>query len=121
MNTKQVIVMRKDLKVRKGKYIAQGAHVAMMFLADLWRTGKPATEAEKDWLYGRFTKICVTVDSLEQLDAIAAKGREAGLKVYECIDAGLTEFKGEPTKTCIAIGPDEAEKIDAITGHLPLF
>jgi peptidyl-tRNA hydrolase len=30
---KQVIVMRKDLKMRRGKEIAQGAHASMAFLA----------------------------------------------------------------------------------------
>ena len=31
-NIKQVIVMRHDLKMRRGKQIAQGAHASMAFL-----------------------------------------------------------------------------------------
>lgn len=32
MNVKQVIVMRKDLNMRRGKQIAQGAHASMAAL-----------------------------------------------------------------------------------------
>ena len=35
MPIKQVIVIRKDLNMRKGKMVAQGAHAAMMFLLGL--------------------------------------------------------------------------------------
>ncbi len=35
MNTKQVIVIRKDLKMRKGKEISQGSHSSIMWLIDL--------------------------------------------------------------------------------------
>jgi hypothetical protein len=34
---------------------------------------------------------------------------------------GRTEFGGVPTKSCLAMGPDEYERIDAITGHLKLL
>jgi PTH2 family peptidyl-tRNA hydrolase len=36
-------------------------------------------------------------------------------------DNGKTEFHEEPTRTCLAIGPNEAEKIDEITGELQLL
>ena len=49
------------------------------------------------------------------------KALEAGLEVHLITDSGRTEFHGQPTRTCLAIGPDEADKIDAITGHLQLL
>ncbi|MGK4455994.1 peptidyl-tRNA hydrolase [Klebsiella pneumoniae] len=49
------------------------------------------------------------------------KAQEADLTVSLITDSGLTEFNGVPTNTCLAIGPHKASKIDAITGHLPLF
>ncbi len=131
MNTKQVIVMRTDLGMRKGKMIAQGAHASISFLtADMEiKPGKPYfTEGtiillphEVEWVKGRFTKVCVRVDSEEELLDIHQQAIDAGLSSFLITDAGLTEFNGVPTNTCLAIGPDEAEKIDQITGHLRLL
>jgi PTH2 family peptidyl-tRNA hydrolase len=61
------------------------------------------------------------VDSEEELMQIHDKAVEAGLEVHLITDSGRTEFHGQPTRTCLAIGPDEADKIDAITGHLELL
>jgi peptidyl-tRNA hydrolase len=41
--------------------------------------------------------------------------------VHVITDAGHTEFGSLPTKTCLAIGPDEDGSIDAVTGHLKLL
>ena len=49
------------------------------------------------------------------------KALESVLEVHLITDSGKTEFYGEPTRTCLAIGPDEADKIDAITGDLQLL
>lgn len=53
--------------------------------------------------------------------AIHDKAVEAGLEVHLITDSGKTEFHGEPTRTCLVIGPDDAERIDAITGKLQLL
>jgi PTH2 family peptidyl-tRNA hydrolase len=119
---KQVIVMRRDLGMRRGKEIAQGAHASMIWLAlRIRRPGYWFTEAERRWLDGAFTKVCVRVDSEEELLAIVEKARAAGVLVQLCVDAGRTEFHGVPTPTCCAIGPDFADRIDPITGHLKLL
>jgi len=73
-----------------------------------------------DWLNGIFTKIVVGCNSEEELLELHEKAKKTNLPVSLVIDAGRTEFK-EPTKTCIAIGPAESEKIDKITGHLKLL
>ena len=36
-------------------------------------------------------------------------------------DNGVTEFHGVQTATCICLGPDEAERIDLITGGYKLL
>ena len=119
---KQVIVMRRDLGMRRGKEIAQGAHASMIWLAlRIRQPGYTFTEAERRWLDGAFTKVCVRVDSEEELLAIVEKAREAGVLVQLCVDAGKTEFHGVPTPTCCAVGPDFPERIDPITGHLKLL
>src|SRR5690348_3584803 len=96
---KQVIVMRNDLNMRKGKMIAQGAHASIAFLT---RKLEPCegmannwirlTDDEQAWVDGIFTKICVKVNSEEELMAIDTAAREAGLTVYDIWDRGLTEF-----------------------------
>ena len=53
--------------------------------------------------------------------AIRDLASQQGLEVHMITDTGKTEFHGVPTNTCLAIGPDEASKIDAITGGLKLL
>jgi peptidyl-tRNA hydrolase len=77
---KQVIVRRKDLGMRKGKMIAQGAHASLKVLTDRGKLAEgtftfTTAEAMAAWLAGRFTKVCVSVDSEAELSAIAAKAR----------------------------------------------
>lgn len=123
---KQVICMRHDLKMRRGKQIAQGAHASMAFLTRrLQKAGSVAladfSAVERMWLTGSFAKVCCRVNSEEELLAIRDKAVEAGLEVHLITDSGKTEFHGEPTNTCLAIGPDVAEKIDPVTGTLELL
>ena len=127
-HAKQVIVMRKDLGMRKGKMIAQGAHASLKVFLDRRATaGDPAsfafpvTEAMQEWLGGRFTKICVGVTSIEELEAVVARAAAAGVPCALVIDAGHTEFHGVPTPTCCAVGPAWTDEVDAITGGLPLL
>jgi len=130
---KQVIVMRKDLNMRKGKMVSQGAHAAMKFILDRGYYGQSELDSPeefhsritepsiKSWMQGLFTKVCVSVDSEEELISIYEKAKDSGLVVSIITDAGLTEFAGVPTKTCIAIGPNWSDEIDPITKHLKLL
>ena len=123
---KQVIVLRKDLNMRKGKMVAQGAHASMAAILKLAvREGDrlviPLDERIEPWLLGRFTKICVSVNSEAELLAIHEKSLAAGVVTALILDSGVTEFGGVPTNTAVAVGPDQVSKIDAITGGLPLL
>ena len=131
---KQVIVIRKDLKMRRGKEIAQGAHASISFLSKRVRECLrhetehglnlhflQLSDAEKAWIRGSFKKICCIVRSEEELLELHEKALEAGLTSSLIQDSGKTEFHDEPTHTCLAIGPDEDEKINKITGHLVLY
>jgi len=136
MTVKQVIVMRKDLSMRKGKMIAQGAHSALKVFLDLQRSvtkfgnvlkyqislpeGNTGKEMN-DWVEGIFTKICCGVNSEEELLSIYNNAKEKGLPCSLIQDSGLTEFGGIPTYTCCAIGPASSELIDPITGGLSLL
>ena len=102
---------------------AQAAHASISFLKDALYVDhdrSPAPEEQTKWLEEGMTKICVRAESEEELMEIYQAARAAKLEVHLITDAGLTEFDG-PTKTCLAIGPDLAEKIDKITGGLKLL
>ena len=125
---KQVIIIRKDLKMRRGKEISQGSHASLAVVLNEMRKDKNTFEfkIEKDspwdkWLNGLFTKICVYCNSEQELIDIYDKAKVANIPAVLITDAGLTEFNGVPTKTCVAIGPYWSEEIDKITRHLPLL
>ena len=64
------------------------------------------TDVQRAWLTGSFAKVCCRVDSEEELLQIHDKALESGLEVYLITDSSRTEFHGQPTRTCLAIGPD---------------
>jgi PTH2 family peptidyl-tRNA hydrolase len=126
LTIKQVIVIRRDLRMRRGKEIAQGAHASMAFLA---RRVARALRSEDDeqarldfdeearaWLLGHFTKVVLQAPDLETLRRVEAVAIERGLEVNVITDRGLTEFGGTPTVTALAVGPNRADAIDAVTG-----
>lgn len=136
---KQVIVVRKDLNMRKGKLASQVAHASMKVLLDCMfeeefqdkfdNTFKRYTielissAPMYQWLEGSFTKIVVYVNSEEELLEIYEKAKEKTGLVPSAIiqDLGKTEFHGEPTYTALAVGPSRGEWVDEITGDLPLL
>mgnify|MGYP001034121720 CR=1 FL=1 len=114
---KQIIVMRTDLGMRKGKMVAQGAHASVGAIIGIHREDPRVAE----WLAGSFTKICVGIGSEQELLDIHERAVGAGLIGYLIRDNGVTEFGGVPTYTCCAIGPDLPEDLDPITGGLKLL
>ncbi len=108
----------KTFSLRVGKIASQASHSAMAFLLKSYGT---LTAEQEEWIRTGQTKICVRVDTEEELNAIEMAAKEAGLTVHSVIDEGRTEFRGIKTKTCIAIGPNESELIDKITGNLKLL
>jgi len=127
METKQVIVIRKDLNMRKGKMCSQVAHASMKVILDMNQSKQDDLlqihlyGCVKEWIKGIFTKVVVYVNSEEELLELKKKADEA--PVYNALiqDVGKTEFNGIPTYTCLAIGPHYSEVIDKITAHLKLL
>ena len=130
---KQVIVVRKDLNMRKGKIAAQVAHASLGAILKIMDSKYDENgncerklkinknSALDNWINGVFTKICVYVNSEEELLALYDKVKDTD--IIHCLvrDNGLTEFHNVPTYTCLAIGADDNDKIDEITGGLPLL
>lgn len=137
---KQIIVVRKDLKVRKGKMVAQGSHASLGAFLKCFKKDEVCTSDNKDynihyslnvsngsyldyWLNGIFTKICLSVESEEELLSLyeRIKTERPDIPCVLITDCGLTEFDGVPTNTCIGIGPFWSEDIDVYTKELKLY
>jgi PTH2 family peptidyl-tRNA hydrolase len=123
---KQVIVIRRDLGMRRGKEIAQGAHASMAWLTRRMKhhgstSSAELSGAERLWVTNGFRKVTCQVWSAVELADLYEAAKAAGLEAHLIIDAGLTEFAGVPTVTCIGIGPDFDEKLDPVTRSLKLY
>lgn len=122
MSHKQMLVVRKDLNMRKGKIASQCAHASLGSILDLMKTKLGLQDPRaRPWLDGQFKKVCVSVDSEADLLAIVEKAKASGVINYLIRDAGLTEFGGVATYTCAAIGPDTEERVNELTGTLKLL
>lgn len=127
---KQVIVIRRDLKMRRGKEIAQGAHASGAWLTELVTDGLDPTSKRATvqldpiayaWVTTSWRKVTVQAHSEEELVALHEAAQARGLRSHLVRDSGKTEFGGVPTLTALAIGPDLAEQIDEVTGHLTIY
>ncbi|MAH42184.1 aminoacyl-tRNA hydrolase [archaeon] len=111
---KQIIVVRNDLKMSKGKIAAQSAH------ASVEASDRVSTSKKNDWKSGGMKKVVLKVDSLSKLKEIKKKADNLNIKNALITDAGRTELK-PGTITVLGIGPDNDEKLDKITGKLKLL
>lgn len=111
---KQAIIVRKDLKLPKGKAAAQAAHAAI----------EAAHRAEKDvysaWRREGMAKIVLRADDEKHLYALIQQAKNAQLATAIISDAGKTTV-APGTVTCGAIGPANESDIDAITQDLKLL
>lgn len=129
---KQVIIVRNDLKMRKGKLASQVAHASLACVLNLansfvnFEGGSASvrldmTKEEYEWAFkSSFKKIVLKVESEEELLNIYNIAKEKGLNVSLIKDRGDTVFT-EPTYTTVGIGPHLSEKIDEITKDLKLM
>ena len=113
MNYKQVILVRQDLKLPKGKLAAQSAH------ASLGAAMKSNKKTLEDWKKQGAKKIILKVDDEKELLKYLGMAQNEGFKTELVKDAGHTVV--EPgTITCLGIGPDLEENIDKVTGKLKM-
>lgn len=114
MELKQVILIRNDLGMSKGKIAAQAAHAAVE------ATLKSDKGIVSKWRQMGMKKITLRVDSKEELFKYLQEAKDFNLTTGLITDAGKTEI-APGTPTCLAIGPDDENKIDQITGLLKSF
>jgi len=114
MEMKLVILVRQDLKLPKGKMAAQVAHAAV---ESALKASKSVLES---WMDQGQKKVVLKVKDEKELIDFLKKANAAKLHASLITDAGRTCV--EPgTKTCLSIGPDQEEKIDKLTGSLPMM
>lgn len=111
---KQVIVVRKDLKMTQGKLSAQCSHASVEAVLN---SSKKNIE---EWKKQGSKKVIVKVGSKKELLDLQKKAKSLKLVCVLIKDAARTFFK-KPTITCLGIGPDKEEKIDKVTGHLKML
>ena len=111
---KQVILIRHDLNLSKGKMAAQASH------ASVTATLKSHKDDVAHWQEQGMKKVVLKVKDLDELLKYRQKAEDAGLVVALIVDAGKTELPPN-TPTCLGIGPDSADKIDKVTGELKLL
>lgn len=109
---KQVIVVRRDVRMGKGKLAAQVAHASV--------AAAEKSRWKSEWLNESQKKTVLRCDSLQELLKLHDEAKLAGLPVSLITDAGHTQLP-EGTVTCVGIGPAPDEKIDKITGKLKLL
>ena len=111
---KQIIIVRTDLKIGKGKLIVQCCHAC---IGALRLTNKKIIEK---WEKEGAKKVVLKVRDLNELEKIEEELKKNKIKYFLVIDAGKTQLE-KGTITCIGVGPIEEEKIDKITGKLKLL
>jgi len=113
MELKQVILIRTDLKLPKGKMSAQSSHASV----------EAALKADgnflKEWRQQGQKKVILKVDDEKELLKYFQQAKDSDIACSLITDAGKTVV-APGTKTAVAIGPDEEEKIDLITGKLKM-
>nr|XP_018903663.1 PREDICTED: peptidyl-tRNA hydrolase 2, mitochondrial-like [Bemisia tabaci] len=115
-SSKMALVVRKDLKMGKGKVAAQCSHAAVGAFKEILKD----PDALNLWEARGQAKIVVETNSEESLLELAQQCKER--KIIHCLiqDAGRTQV-APGSKTVLAVGPGPSEVIDSITGHLKLY
>jgi len=111
---KQVMIVRTDLKMGKGKIAAQCCHGA------IGAYKKSPSDKIKKWENEAYAKVVLKVKTLEELNEIKSLADKKGIVNYRVVDAGRTQIPTS-TVTVLALGPDEDEILDKLTGDLKLL
>jgi PTH2 family peptidyl-tRNA hydrolase len=117
MEFKQVIIVRRDIKMGTGKIAAQVAHAAVIG-AEKVKTSR--REWFKAWFAAGQAKVVLKVQNIEELMRVRKRAEDLYLPVVQVHDSGLTQIPSG-TITCVGIGPAPSELIDRVTFELKLL
>lgn len=111
---KQVILVRADLKLPKGKLAAQVGHACV---ETVLRSDKSIVKA---WHDQGMRKIVLKVKDSKEMRKYMQLAKDADIVTALITDAGKTVV-AIGTETCCGIGPAEEDDIDAITSELKML
>jgi PTH2 family peptidyl-tRNA hydrolase len=111
---KLVILVRQDLKLPKGKLAAQVAHAAVESALNASKSRLSAWHSQGQ------KKVVLKVKDEKEMLLYANLAKQAGLNAAVITDAGRTCI-APGTKTCVGIGPDSEDKVDAVTRKLGML
>jgi len=114
---KQVIIVRSDLEMSKGKLCAQVAHASLM---SYFEAEKQDKEIAKMWLDTGEKKIVLKLDGEEALKRLYGAFKYKHIPAALVSDAGLTELP-PGTITALGVGPWKSVEIDQFTRSLKLL
>lgn len=117
MEYKQVIAVRQDLKLPKGKLAAQVAHAAVEACFRALKTDKKIVD---NWRAQGMKKIVIKLENESMVHKLKSKAEQAGIACAIITDAGKTVV-APGTITCISIGPAEEKLVDEITSEYSLM
>ena len=112
-----VFIARKDLKLSAGKLAAQVGHATAECITKAERT-EPRL-LDRYMKVGQRKVVCQAANE-DELRRLFGEAKEAGIIAALITDAGHTEIPAG-TVTVVGLGPDKRDKIDSITGSLPLL
>ena len=114
---KQIILVRMDLNMGKGKMVAQGAHASLdAYLDAMHKT----PDVARKWHEQGMRKVALKVKDEKELVSMFQAAKDYELPCALIIDAGHTQLEPN-TNTCAGIGPAKSELLDRFTGQLKLL
>lgn len=114
---KQAIIVRTDLKMGKGKLVAQCAHASLMSYITALKYDK---EIVNEWLECGQKKIVLKIGSEKEIDNLYESFRRMRVPCALVVDAGLTQLEPN-TKTALGVGPWKSADIDKLLSKLKLL
>ena len=113
---KQVMVVRTDIKMGKGKIAAQCCHAA------IGAYKQADKEKIRKWENEAYAKVVLKAPTLQDLYNLRELARAKGVAYYLVTDAGRTQLP-KSTVTVLGLGPDEDDVLDLFLFiiHSPSF
>ena len=116
MSFKMCVLVRDDLKMSKGKVLAQVSHT----IVDATVKAYTQTQLFFKWRADGEKIVILKVPNEKTLMYIMNNAQRKGVNCGYTVDAGLTEVL-PGTKTVGFVGPNFEDKVDKLTGQLKLY